>query len=162
MLPSFSVGGEHNHLTWVSGLAICHDNGWSDYFPAESSGDFKLNPNITAVQVGTDSCFFSTSIDAFCSYFCPAILSFSNNFGFLTSSKCSFGSPIRTPTHITISSIWIIGSFFSFCCSSFFKAFFVYFCRLEGFQRLDFDGNHIARHNFLGVGRADLKCKFAI
>ena len=159
MLPTFSVCGEHNQFTRVSGLTIRHDNGRFDHFSTEGRRNFKLDPNIATVKLGTDGCFFSTSIDAFFSYFCPLVLSFGNNFGFFTSTESCFGIIWSSPIHITISSIGVIGSLFSFWRSSVFQTLFVDFCRLERFQRLNFDGYHIARHDFFGVGRPYLKGK---
>ena len=133
MLPTFSVCGENNRFTRVSGLTICHDNGWFDDFATEGSGDFKLDPNISAVKLGTDGCFFSTSINTFFFNFCPTVLSFGNNFSFFTIFKCIVSSRISSCSYISVLSIWIIGCFFCFCCSSVFKTFFIKFCRLEGF-----------------------------
>ena len=159
MLPTFSVCGERNQFTRVSGLTIRHDNGRFDHFSTEGRRNFKLNPNITPVKLSTDGCFFSPSIDAFFSYFGPLVLSFGNHFGFFTSSKSCFRIICSRPIHITISGIWIIGRFFSSCRSSVFQALFIKFCRLERLQRFNFDGDHIARHDFFGVGRPYLKGK---
>ena len=133
LFPTFSVCGENNRFTRVSGLTICHDYSRFYGFATESSRNFKLNTNISTVKLGTDGCFFSASIDAFTFYFCPTVLSFGNNFSFFTFSKCIVSSRISSCSYISVLSIWVIGRFFCFCCSSFFKTFFIKFCRLEGF-----------------------------
>ena len=157
MLPTFSVGSEHNKFTRHSRLPISHNNSWLNFLSTEGCRDFKLNSNIPTIICRTHGSLLGFRINVFKFNFSPTVLSISDNVGFFAIIKIFPSNWWSNTIYIAIFCIWIIGRFFGFCSPLIFHPFFIDFSRLEWFQRFDSYSNYIARHDFLGIGSPNLK-----